>query len=185
MMRLYSYFMFAVTSIKVFLLKVQGKKITCHINSVVPMSTIIDIGKQGHIYIGHHVNIRKYGKLSAKGKLRISDGVSLNYNSTICAYESIDIGEHTVIGPNVCIYDHDHDISTLGGVKDNKYVTSPISIGSNVWIGANVTILKGVTIGDNSVIAAGCVVKKDIPANTILIQKKVDSLYELKSKSEI
>lgn len=179
MTRLHAYFLFCITLIKVMLLKLMGNKVTCSINSILPLNTIVNTGKQGVIVIGHHVNVRQYSKLTAQGVLTIKDGVSLNYNATICAYESITIGEHTVIGPNVCIYDQDHDINTPGGVKENKYITSPISIGNNVWIGANVTILKGVTIGDNSVIAAGSVVKKDVPANTVLIQKRVDSFYNV------
>lgn len=48
----------------------------------------------------------------------------------------------------------------------------------NVWIGANVIILKGVTIGENSVVSAGSIITKDVPANTILVQKRTNTLIE-------
>ena len=54
-----------------------------------------------------------------------------------------------------------------------------MAIGKNVWIGAGAIILKGVIIGENSVISAGSIVTKDIPANTILIQKRVSSCFDL------
>ena len=66
-----------------------------------------------------------------------------------------------------------------GGVKAKKFKTAPVVIGNNVWIGANAIILRGTTIGDNSVIAAGSVVKGNVPSNTLLVQKKEDTLIEI------
>lgn len=54
-----------------------------------------------------------------------------------------------------------------------------MTIGDHVWIGANVTILKGVTIGENSVIASGSIVTKDVPANTMFLQKRYTTLIDL------
>ncbi|UKI50226.1 MAG: hypothetical protein L6U99_01840 [Clostridium sp.] len=56
--------------------------------------------------------------------------------------------------------------------RKNEYTKGEILIGNNVWIGANCVILKNVKIGDNAVISAGSIVSKDVPANTILIQKE-------------
>lgn len=56
------------------------------------------------------------------------------------------------------------------------YLTDSVTIKQNVWIGANVIILKGVTIYENSVVSAGSIVTKDVPANTILIQKRTNTL---------
>lgn len=80
------------------------------------------------------------------------------------------------MSPNVQIYDHDHDFRTEGGVKAGKYRTESIEIGSNVWIGANSVILKGSRIGDNAVIAAGSIVKGEVPSGTVLIQKRINEI---------
>ena len=76
--------------------------------------------------------------------------------------ERIEIGSGTTIGPNVCIYDHDHNI------KQGEDITAPGRIENDVWIGAGCIILKGVTIGKNSVIAAGAVVTTDVPSFSIV-----------------
>lgn len=100
--------------------------------------------------------------------MKIEEGVFINRNCTIVAKESIVIGAHTSIGPNTVIYDHDHNrVSSV----DEKFVSSPIIIGKNVWIGAGVIILRGVTIGDNATIAAGSIVTKSVPANSLYYNK--------------
>lgn len=97
------------------------------------------------------------------GTIVISDKCFINRNCTVCSHSFIVIGEGTTIGPNVCIYDHDHDVKIRG-----NYICSDVIIGSRVWIGANSTILKGVKIGDNSIVAAGSVVTNDVLPNTIV-----------------
>lgn len=76
----------------------------------------------------------------------------------------IEIGDGSQIGHNVVFATLNHGLSP----KDRKYTyPKPIIVGKNVWIGSNSTILQGVRIGDNAVIAAGAVVTKDIPANVV------------------
>ena len=77
-----------------------------------------------------------------------------------------------ILSPNVQIYDHDHDYVCEGGIAKGKYITGPVEIGSNVWIGANCVILRGTKIGDNCVIGANSVVKGEIPANSVVYQKR-------------
>lgn len=101
------------------------------------------------------------------GKIEVGTNVSINRNTIIVSKESIKIGDNTSIGPNVCIYDHNH-IITGEGFKKEEFSSSPITIGKNVWIGANVTILKGSNIGDNCIIAAGAIVKSTVPADQIV-----------------
>lgn len=98
--------------------------------------------------------------------------------------KNIAVGEHVFI--NACCHFQDHGGVTLGdGCKighnvvfatldhglapEDRHTTrpAPIVLGKNVWVGANATILRGVTIGDNAVVAAGAVVTKDIPADTV------------------
>ena len=70
----------------------------------------------------------------------------------VTAYDHIKIGDNVMLGPNVLIYDQDHDYQAEGGVSAMKFKTAPITIGNNVWIGANALILRGTKIGDNTVV---------------------------------
>ena len=103
------------------------------------------------------------------GRISIGDGVFMNYNVSISSMQSVVVGNGTTIANNVVIVDHDHDFRNP--LKGN-YVVDSVIIGSNVWIGANVVILKGVQIGDNCVIAAGAIVNKSIPSNTVVYQSR-------------
>jgi acetyltransferase-like isoleucine patch superfamily enzyme len=68
----------------------------------------------------------------------------------------------------VSIRDHDHDFSLLDvPTVDQGATVSDVVIGYNVWLGSKVTVLKGVTIGDNAIVGAGGVVSRDVPANAI------------------
>lgn len=113
---------------------------------------------------------------ASAGELIIGPHVYINRNCNIVSHEFIRIGRKCTIGPNVCIYDHDHNFRVQN--RDTEYMTKPITIGDNVWIGANVIIIKGVTIGDNSVIAAGAIVRVNVPANSIYLSK---SDYSIKT----
>lgn len=132
-------------------------------------------GSKSKLSIGSSANFRSYSEIYANGgEIRIGNNVFLNRGVMIVSHDSISIGNNVTIGPNTLIYDHDHD---LGSDHVGK---KPISIGENVWIAGNVTILKGVTIGDNSVISAGCVITKDIPANAVIVQKRQSTNLKVK-----
>lgn len=77
------------------------------------------------------------------------------------------IGNNVMIGPNVLITTVGHPLSPLGRRK-HMGIAKPIHIGNDVWIGGNATILPGVTIGNNVVIAAGAVVNRDVPDNCLV-----------------
>ena len=88
----------------------------------------------------------------------------INHNLNLSCFEKITIGNGVVISENVTVRDSDdHEI-----VGSTKPMTMPIAIGNHVWIGMNVTVLKGVKIGDGSIIAAGAVVTKDVPENCLI-----------------
>ncbi len=101
------------------------------------------------------------------GKLKIGNHCFFNINNSITCVESIEIGDNCKFGNNLVMVDHDHNFKT----SLPEFISVPIKIGNNVWCGANVTILKGTTIGNNCVIGAGSVVKGDIPSNSRIIQK--------------
>ena len=77
------------------------------------------------------------------------------------------IGNYVMIGPNTLITTVNHPI-TPKGRREHLGIGKPVTIGNDVWIGGNCTILPGVTIGNNVVIAAGAVVTKDVPDNCVV-----------------
>lgn len=92
----------------------------------------------------------------------------INAGTQIRCMEKISIGNQCAIGRNVMIMDFDAHRITFSDGTNNKS-TKPISIHDHVWIGANATILKGVTIGEGAIVGAGAVVTNDIPAHSIAI----------------
>lgn len=94
----------------------------------------------------------------------------------IVALKSVKIGKGVEFGPNVLVYDHDHDFRAIGGLKANKFKYGEVSIGDNTWIGANTVILRGTHIGNGCVIGAGSIVKGEFPDNCIITQKRETSI---------
>lgn len=87
-------------------------------------------------------------------------------NSGCCFQDQggIEIGDNTLIGHQVVIATLNHDLEPS---RRASMIAAPVKIGKNVWIGSHATVLAGVTVGDNAVIAAGAVVNRDVPANTV------------------
>jgi maltose O-acetyltransferase len=101
-------------------------------------------------------------------KLKIGSRNSFSNNVNIIATQSIVIGDDCLIGDAVSIYDSDfHEIDPMQR-RYGQGVSKPVDIGNNVWIGSRSVILKGVSIGDNSIVAAMSLVNKSIPANSIV-----------------
>lgn len=94
--------------------------------------------------------------------LGLGDGY-MNYGGSIECFERITIGKGVAIGPQVVIRDSDNHV-----VEGRGPMTAPIAIGDRVWIGQRAMILKGVTIGDGAIIAAGAVVTRDVPAGALV-----------------
>jgi acetyltransferase-like isoleucine patch superfamily enzyme len=98
--------------------------------------------------------------------IRVGRKVFINQCCTLYDMGGVDIADHVMIGPNVNIITTGHPLEPS---KRRAYVEAkPIVIEKNVWIAAGATIIGGVTIGENSVIGAGSVVTKDVPANAFV-----------------
>lgn len=126
----------------------------------------IDVSKDASFSIknGNHCRSNVYFGIKHQGTLNIGENNFFNNNVSITSLGKITIGNSCKIANNVVIVDHDHDYS-------NKFVgfrVGKVIIGNHVWIGANSVVLKDVTIGDGSVVAAGSVVTKSIPQNVIV-----------------
>ena len=91
-----------------------------------------------------------------------------NFNLTLVDDTHIYVGDYTMFGPNVTVATAGHPINPTLREKIYQY-NMPVHIGRNCWIGAGVLIMPGVTIGDNTVIGAGSVVTKDIPAGVLAL----------------
>ena len=118
----------------------------------------------GDFVYGKRFHMRRAFQLTIEngGRVVLGDDVFFNDFCALHARKSITIGDGTIFGENVRIYDHNHRFADpTTPIKDQGYSEAAVSIGKHCWIGSSVTILKGVTIGDNVVVGAGCVVVKD------------------------
>lgn len=102
----------------------------------------------------------------------------INFNCTILDEAKVKIGNNAFLGPNVSIYTACHPLEVK---KRNEFIewAEPVTIGNNVWIGGDVTILPGVTIGDNVVIGAGSVVTKSFPSNVVVAGNPAKIIKEI------
>ena len=107
-----------------------------------------------------------YIKCTDKAEITIGDNCFFNHNCSLTAAENIVIGNQCMFANNFVVVDHDHD--RKDGKILKELVSAPVKIGNNVWCGANVTVLKGVTIGDGAFIAAGSVVNRDVAAYSVV-----------------
>ncbi len=104
-----------------------------------------------------------------------------NFNLTLVDDTHIYVGDHTMIGPNVIIATGGHPV--LPELREQGYqYNMPVHIGRNCWIGAGAIILPGVTIGDNTVVGAGSVVTKDLPANVVAVGNPCRILREISDR---
>jgi len=129
----------------------------------------IHIFKNGSLHCEGRIIVDDHVMLYTKGKLRIGKQFGINKFSRIVVHEKIEIGDNVTIGQMVSILDHDHKYQIQNQqLQLDGYVTAPVKIGNNIWIGDKCTILKGVTIGDNVVIGANTLVHRDVPSGAVI-----------------
>lgn len=116
------------------------------------------------------------------GTIKIGKNVFFNNNCSIVSRSKVVIGDDTLIGENVKIYDHNHKFNRKNKVAKQGFSVGDITIGKNCWIASNVTILKGVHIGDNSVIGAGVVLNQNIPDSVVVTCKQNIKISPIKYK---
>lgn len=124
------------------------------------------IGKVAYLETGHNVRIARASKMFINAFLKIGDNTYIQPNANIVANSGIEIGQNCAISWNCQIIDD--DMHTLNSKINCKNNSAPITIGNNIWIGMNSSILKGVIIGDGAVIAAGSIVTKNVPAGCLV-----------------
>ena len=125
-----------------------------------------------NIHLGHHVHMMALAEAPIRlsvfegmGQIRVDDHVLINPGVRIVSADRVEIGSNCMLAMHCHITDADwhdqlHRIFAPGE-------TAPVIIGNNVWLGDSVKVLKGVTIGDNTIVGAGAVVTKNLPSNVI------------------
>lgn len=112
------------------------------------------------------------------GHVHFGKNVYANFNLTLVDDTHIYVGDYTMLGPNVVIATAGHPI--LPELREQAYqYNMPVHIGKNCWLGAGVIVLPGVSIGDNTVVGAGSVVTKDLPANVVAVGNPCRVLREI------
>jgi acetyltransferase-like isoleucine patch superfamily enzyme len=128
---------------------------------------VVQLGEHAQLVIDGNVTIGPGVRLivGPNAKLTIGDFTRITSNMRIFVKDEITIGERCMISWDVQIMDTDFHV-ILDEQGNERPNTAKVTIGNDVWIGSRATILKGVTIGDGAVIAAGSMVVKDVPAHT-------------------
>ncbi len=141
-----------------------------HVKRCVGKGTVVgtrtEIINSANVHIGKGCLLQDavYLRAGTDGKITIRDRVAINSFCRLFGHGTIEIGEDTQIGPGSLITTTEHDYQ--GDLKEHFL---PVVIGRGAWIGANVTILAGVDIGDFAVVGAGSVVTKNIPPRSIAV----------------
>ncbi len=132
---------------------------------------LAELGENCYVEPPLHANYG--GKFVHFGK-----NIYANYNLTLVDDTHIYVGDYTMFGPNVTVSTAGHPI--LPELREQAYqYNMPVRIGRNCWIGAGVTIVPGITIGDNVVIGAGSIVTKDLPSNVVAVGNPCRILREV------
>lgn len=129
----------------------------------------LQIGRGGAIRFGRFVWVGAGTKIRChEGQVEIGAKTVIGQDCTISAYQRVRIGEQCVIADRVMFIDFDHTVvDPEAPIRLQGIYKRDVVVGSNVWIGYGAQILRGVSVGDNSVIGASSVVTRDIPANAV------------------
>ena len=134
------------------------------------------------------VEIGVWGRQAGEGRIEIGDCVLMSPGSRLSASDEIVLGNGVMLANGVYITDSDWHTIYDRTVRDE--CVTPVHIGDNVWLGDHAIVLKGVTIGENSVVAARAVVSRDVPANVVVagnpakVVKKLDPERGFKTRMD-
>ncbi|MGH2953031.1 MAG: acyltransferase [Solirubrobacterales bacterium] len=130
----------------------------------------LQIGKRGTIRFGRFAWVGDGTKIRChEGEVVIGAKTVLGQECTISAYKHVRIGEQCVIADRAMFIDFDHGVVEVERpIRVQGIYKRPVDVGSNVWVGYGACVLRGVAIGDNSIIGTSSVVTKDVPANGVV-----------------
>lgn len=133
--------------------------------------------------IGKNVWIEPDFKCEFGKNITIEDDVYINFGCIILDCAEVTIGSHTLFGPNIGLYPVNHSTDAQERINGGCY-GKPIHIGKNAWLGGDVKVLAGVTIGDNTIIGTGSIVTKDIPSNVVAVGNPCKVIREITDKDK-
>ncbi|MFH1870965.1 MAG: acyltransferase [Pseudomonadota bacterium] len=129
----------------------------------------VDASRSPGVQLGDKVTLNRYAYVQGgNGGVRLGDRVEINNHSIVNGTGGVDIGADTLVGPGVRIISYQHRYARGATIRSQPVLALPIRIGRDVWLGANAIILAGVTIGDGAVVAAGAVVREDVPPYAVV-----------------
>ena len=130
----------------------------------------IEIGPNAQIDFGRFVWIGDGTKLRChEGLIEIGAKTVMGQECTISAYDGVRIGEQCVIADRAMFIDFDHNVADVEApIRQQGIYKRPVEIGNNCWIGYGACVLRGVRIGDNSIVGANSIVTRDIPPNSVV-----------------
>lgn len=139
------------------------------LNAIDPADTVAQTAAIRDLFgsVGRNPSTQPYFNCDFGIHIHAGDNFLTNYNVTILDVATVTIGDDVLIGPNTIVTTVGHPISPEGR-RQRLGVCRPVTIGNDVWIGGNCTILPGVTIGDGAVVGAGAVVTHDVPPRTVV-----------------
>ena len=129
----------------------------------------IEIGRDAELHLGRWSWIGHGSKIRVhEGEARIGAKSVLGQECTISAFQHVSIGRECIIADRVMLIDFDHGVVEVDRpIRAQGIYKRDVRVGHNVWIGYGVAILRGVTVGDNSVLGTSTIVSKDVPANAV------------------
>ncbi|MDD5261012.1 MAG: acyltransferase [Methylacidiphilales bacterium] len=139
---------------------IEGK---CWFQDVAVPRNPWDIQIGAGVMLDEKVTLLSTGEKREAPRIILHSGTYINRYTMLDATEKIELGEKCLIGPFCYITDHDHDLEKGAG----HFVSRPVIIRDGCWIGAHVTVLKGVEIGENSIVGAGSVVTRSLPPGCV------------------
>lgn len=148
---------------------IHGKKIVQKINNtpIEQTETIVVLERQVFGKTGNNLYVTPPFQVDYGRHVEIGNNFYANMDCIFLDVNKIIIGDNVMVGPRVSFYTAGHPIDAEIRIEELEFGL-PITIEDNVWIGGSATILPGVTVGRNSIIAAGAVVTKDVPSNSIV-----------------
>jgi len=166
------------TSVKFALIKLlHWRRFHYHLIERFSPNTNVTIVGKGKLMLGRRVSAHTGTRIKVlrDGELIVEEKTSFNYGCMIVCRKSVHVHKDVIFGPNVLVFDHDHDYRAHDGTGRGatKFISGSIEIGEKTWIGANVVLLRNTKIGRNCVVAAGCILGNcEYPDNTLIYQKR-------------
>jgi acetyltransferase-like isoleucine patch superfamily enzyme len=129
-----------------------------------------EIGKHATLHIGRWSWVGHRSKIRVhEGEVSIGAKTVMGQECTISAYQRVEIGRECIIADRVMLIDFDHGVVEVERpIRLQGIYKRDVKVGSNVWMGYGACVLRGVSVGDNSIVGTNAVVTKDVPANAVV-----------------